>query len=258
MFDKQIGIDPVHNPLGFHYAEDCFGPQPEFRYLCDVRKSLRDPKCQGPEILYTIAMDVGKKKDRILLDKMHLLFGVVTFSAGKLGEEPIRSQGHIHKISPFSGTSTPELYEIWSGKAIIYMQETAQDQPGCCFAVEASPGDQVIVPPGWAHCTISADSEQPLTFGAWCDREYGFEYEDVRFHGGLAYFPILNKKNLIYYEHNDRYAEAPLIVKKPRGYTEFGLIPKFSIYRQFEENTSLFRFIPVPAISESCWIGFIP
>ena len=174
MFDQQIGIDSVHNPLGFHYAEDCFGPQPEIRYLRDVRKSLRDPNCHGPEILYAIAMDVGKKKDRELLVKMHLLFGVVTFLAGKLGDEPIRSQGHIHKISPFSGTSTPELYEIWSGKAIIYMQESAKDQPGRCFAVEAFPGDQVLVPSGWAHCTISADSEQPLTFGAWCDREYGF------------------------------------------------------------------------------------
>ena len=33
----------------------------------------------------------------------------------------------------------------------------------------------VIVPPGWVHATISADPKQPLTFGAWCDRDYGFE-----------------------------------------------------------------------------------
>ena len=65
-------------------------------------------------------MDVGKEEHRALLNKLHLLFGVVTYSAGKLGQEPVRSQGHIHKISPYSGWSTPEIYEIWSGEAIIY------------------------------------------------------------------------------------------------------------------------------------------
>ena len=73
-------------------------------------------------------MDVGKEEHRVLLNKLHLLFGVVTYSAGKLGQEPVRSQGHIHKISPYSGWSTPEIYEIWSGEAIIYMQEYAEDQ----------------------------------------------------------------------------------------------------------------------------------
>lgn len=52
----------------------------------------------------------------------YLLYGAVTYAAGRLGDEPVRSQGHIHTISPHSGWSTTEAYEIWSGKAIIYMQ----------------------------------------------------------------------------------------------------------------------------------------
>lgn len=39
------------------------------------------------------------------------------------------ARGHIHKVSPFSNWSTPEVYEIWSGEAIIYMQEYAGDSP---------------------------------------------------------------------------------------------------------------------------------
>ncbi|NJL73068.1 MAG: hypothetical protein HC888_16720 [Candidatus Competibacteraceae bacterium] len=88
----------------------------------------------------------------------------------------------------------PEVYEIWRGQAVILMQEQCEAQKlatGRCFAVHAGPGQVVIVPPGWAHATISADPEQPLVFGAWCDRAYGFEYEGVRAHGGLAYFPVL-------------------------------------------------------------------
>ena len=115
VFDKGIDITPVQSPMGFTYGAGVFGPEVEIRRLEDIRASLRDPQCKGPEQVYSIAMDVGKEEHRALLNKLHLLFGVVTYSAGKLGQEPVRSQGHIHKISPYSGWSTPEIYEIWSG-----------------------------------------------------------------------------------------------------------------------------------------------
>lgn len=48
------------------------------------------------------------------------------FGDGIVGEEPVRSQGHIHVISPSCNASTCEVYEIWLGEAYIYMQETAR------------------------------------------------------------------------------------------------------------------------------------
>ncbi|VTM23942.1 glucose-6-phosphate isomerase [Raoultella terrigena] len=161
-------------------------------------------------------------QDRDELKKRMLLFGVVTYAAGRLGEEPVRSQGHIHRISQHSGWSPPELYEIWQGKAIIYMQERVEDDPGRCFAVIAEPGDKVLVPPGWGHATISADPEVPLTFGAWCDREYGFEYDAVRAHKGLAWYPLLQDNHVIW-QHNSRYLPGRLQAITPRRYVEFGL-----------------------------------
>src|SRR6185369_5892883 len=107
-------------------------------------------------------------------------FGVMIFASGRLGTEPVRTQGHVHS------RPTAELYEVWSGRAIVLMQERDQDDPGRCFAAEAGPGEHIVVPPGWAHATISANSKQPLVFGAWCDRNYGFVYDGVRRHGGLA------------------------------------------------------------------------
>ncbi len=40
----------------------------------------------------------------------------------------MRSQGHIHAPSPLNGWSTPEVYEIWRGRACVLMQETADDE----------------------------------------------------------------------------------------------------------------------------------
>lgn len=257
-FYPGFDISPTTNPMGFTYGSNVFGPEVENRSLDSIRKSLRVPECAGPDPVYTIAMDVGKTEHLRLLTQLHLLYGAVTYAAGRLGDEPVRSQGHIHKVSPVSGWSTPEVYEIWSGKAIIYMQETAEDQPGRCFAVIANPGDVVIVPPYWAHATISADAEQPLTFGAWCDREYGFEYDGVRAHKGLAWFPVISPEGEIEWQKNPNYLECELIVKSPEIYSQLGIEPGKSIYEQFEADQEKFLFVPQPQLVKEVWENFVP
>lgn len=257
VFDPGIAVYPIHDPLGFVYGNGVFGPTVENRRLNDIRRSLRDPSCNGPDIVYAIAMDVGKLEHRQLLIARNLLFGLVTYEKGCLGEEPIRSQGHIHAVSSSCGQSTGELYEIWEGSACIYMQEKATDDPGRCFAVMAEPGDLVLVPPGWAHCTISADSKNTLTFGAWCVRDFGFDYTQVRAHGGLAWFPLL-KQDCLIFEKNNAYNTTSCIVKRPRIYEEFHLTPGVPIYKQFEEDPDKFLFIPQPSYASDLWVNFMP
>lgn len=258
VFDLGLDIGLIEEPMGFSYGPGIFGPQVERRKLKDISKSLMDPDCSGPDIVYSIAMDVGKIKHKELLNSMHLLYGVVTYATGKLGIEPIRSQGHIHKVSSFSNWSTPEVYEIWSGEAIIYMQEYAEDNPGRCFAVYANPGDVVIVPPYWAHATISANPDKPLTFGAWCDREYGFVYEGVRKHNGIAWYPVFDELDEIQWLENPAYQPSELICKSPADYLELGIKKDKSIYCTFEEDPETFLFVPSPQIKEEYWRRFIP
>lgn len=257
-YSPGFNIHPTYHPMGFEYGEDCFGPVVENRRLDDIRKSLSDPTCLGPDIVYSIAMDVGKKEHKKTLEELHILFGAVMYAAGRLGKEPVRSQGHIHKISPKSGWSTPEVYEIWNGEAAIYMQETAKDEPGRCFAVYAKPGEVVIVPPGWAHATISVNAETPLVFGAWCDRAYGFEYEEIRQHKGLAWFPIIGEDDKINWIRNDRYHESNLIYKRPNEYPDLGIKKGEPIYTTFEKQPDTFCYVSEPGIKASVWENFEP
>ena len=257
MFDWGLNIASTASPLGFVYGKGVYGPKVEERRLEDIRKSLLDPGCDGPKVVYAIAMDVGKEEHRQVLKERNLLFGVVTYARGQLGLEPIRSQGHIHAVSASCGMSTGELYEIWEGRACIYMQERATDDPGRCFAVLAETGDVVLVPPGWAHCTISADPSSQMTFGAWCVRDYGFDYTGVRAHGGLAFFPIVQGKELAF-QKNPAYRAEGCMVKKPRIYEEFHLRRDTPIYAQFEENPDSFLFIPQPHLAGSRWDNFVP
>lgn len=257
-FDPGFDIRVTEHPMGFVYGTGVFGPEVENRTLNEIRKSLMDPDSTGPEIVYAIAMDVGKSKHRELLKRMHLLYGVVTYAAGKLGKEPIRSQGHIHQVSSFSNWSTPEVYEIWSGEAIIYMQEYAEDNPGRCFAVSAGPGDVVVVPPSWTHATISANPDKPLTFGAWCDREYGFVYEQVRQHKGIAWYPTFDRQNQIQWAANPNYKPSELICKPPSDYFALGIERGQSIYQTFEAHPDTFLFVPSPGLKAECWTHFVP
>ncbi len=254
----KFGLDVYisEHPMGFAYGEEVIGPLPEIRTLEQIRRSLRDPDCSGPEQVYAIAMDVAKQRHLAELKKRMLLFGIVTYAKGQLGQEPIRSQGHVHRISVHSGWSPPELYEIWRGKAIIYMQERVEHEPGRCFAVHAGPGEKVLVPPGWAHATISADPNQPLTFAAWCDREYGFEYDAVREYKGLAWYPLLQGNHIIW-QQNPRYQSGRLHAIGPRQYHEFGLSDA-PLYSQFEACPARFQFISKPGNIAEKWQRFEP
>lgn len=258
MIHPGFDICPTEQPMGFDYGPGVFGPEVELRALNAIRKSLRDPDCEGPDPVYSIAMDVGRSCDREAMLKRNLLYGAVTYAGGRLGREPVRSQGHVHAVSASCGMSTPEVYEIWAGKAVIYMQEHDGDDPGRCFAVEALPGQVVIVPPGWAHATISADPEQPLTFGTWCVRDFGFDYRGVRAHGGLAFFPLLKEDGSFEWLQNDAYASGELTVKAPEPYAQLGLEENVPIYTQFLRDPDRFLFVPQPQRAEKIWQNFLP
>jgi glucose-6-phosphate isomerase len=255
-FDPKLGVRSHADDLTFSYNEGVFGPQPELRRLDSIRRSLRDPSCDGPDPVYSIVMGVGRREHSDELARRMLLFGVVVYAAGQLGEEPVRSQGHIHAVAPHCGWSTPELFEIWEGRAIIYAQESAGDDPGRCVAITAGPGDKVVVPPGWAHAVINADPENHMTFGAWCDRQYGFVYDAIRAHHGLAWFPILDGQQKIHWEANPSYQSSDLSIRGARAYLELGLDPSLPIYEQFAKDPDSVQWVSEPASVARLWPNF--
>lgn len=257
-FDPGLAIQVTDQPLGIAFGHGVFGPTPEARSLDSIRATLLDPGCTGPDPVYLIAMDVGVEAHREEIQRRGLLFGVVVYAAGRLGQEPVRSQGHVHRISRLSGWSPPEIYEIWRGRAFVLMQERVSDDSGRCFAIEAGPGDVVIVPPGWAHATISADAREPLAFGAWCDRDYGFEYDALRARGGPAFFPVLDAGGRLRWRSNPHYQPVHLTIRRPRSYREWGVVPGESIYRTFARDPDAFQWVSDPGRREAAWSAFEP
>ena len=115
IFNPGFALTSENHPMGFTYGACVFGPEVEMRSLDSIRKSLYDPDCDGPDPVYAIAMDVGKVSHKKILEDNHLLYGAVTYAAGKLGKEPVRSQGHIHKNSDMPADGLRRKY-MRSGK----------------------------------------------------------------------------------------------------------------------------------------------
>ncbi len=264
MFNPGIGVRFDSARFAIEYDAGVFGPATEVRTLDSIRTSLSDPTAAGPDKLYAIAMDVGRTEDRELLISSMLLLGVVAYNAGAIGAEPVRSQGHVHVVSRHSGWSPPEVFEIWAGRAIVFMQESAGDDAGRCYAVTAAPGELIIVPPGWPHMVVNADVGRPMVFGAICDRGYeGFDYRAVRAHRGLAFYPVVESKKITW-RRNESYASARLIEKSPETYAELlgppvdtshGPTP---MYRRVVSDPKRFAFVPYPGGAAECWRSFVP
>jgi glucose-6-phosphate isomerase len=257
-FDPGIGVVPVREPLGFRYEPGTFGPQPETRSLDAIRPSLRDPACTGPDPSYAIVMDIGREGIQEELKRKMLLFGAVIYASGKLGEEPVRSQGHLHHISSHSGWSPPEIYEIWDGAAFIFMQERVADDPGRCYAVLAQPGDVVVVPPAWAHAAISADPSDSMALGALCDREYRFDYDAIRKRKGLAWYAIAAPSGEIEWTPNPNYRRTSLDVRRPSDHPELGFVRGYSLYQQAVQDLNRFAWVSNPALCTRAWNRFEP
>jgi glucose-6-phosphate isomerase len=255
--ERGLDLSIDASAMRFEYGAEVFGPLPELRRLDGVRSSLLDPDCKGPDPPYGIVMDVGCEEHRGTLIERHLLFGAVAFAAGLLGREPVRTQGHIHARARHSGWSPPELLEIWQGRALVYAQERCGDDPGRCFAVFAEEGEHVIIPPGWAHFVANADPSREMAFLALCDREYGFEYEEVRRRGGLAWFPVWEGETFAW-RANHAYRPSTLRAGRPRECEEFRVRAGVPLYTQFAEDPAALGWVAEPQEMALAWEGFYP
>jgi glucose-6-phosphate isomerase, archaeal len=255
---RSLDVSLKDNELAFAYGPGVIGPAAELRRLDAIRPSLLDPDCSGPDPVYGIAMDVARECDLPILKERMLLYGIVAYAAGRLGDEPPRSQGHVHAVAPHSGWSPPELFEILEGRAIIYAQQSTEDDAGRCVAVVAEKGEKVVIPPSWAHCVINADPTRRMVFGAWCDRQYGFVYDAVRRHGGLAWFPVLTENGEIVWRANPTYQQCNIDVHRARNYPELDLSVDQDIYQQFQNDPDSIMWVSDPACKEVVWADFRP
>jgi glucose-6-phosphate isomerase len=105
---------------------------------------------------------------------------------------------------------------------------------------------------------INADRNKRMAFGAWCDRQYGFDFTGVRAHRGLAWFPVFDAADRIAWKPNRNYNACPLEVRNARTYPELGLDSEQPLYLEFLRDPNSVMFVPEPQRAAACWPSFVP
>ena len=97
-----------------------------------------------------------------------------------------------------------------------------------------------------------------MTFGAWCDREYGFEYDEVRARGGLAYFPLLGEDGALRWETKPALCRAAPRRAARARVPGAGAAAGEPIYRTFARDPDAVQWVSDPARMARLWKGFEP
>jgi glucose-6-phosphate isomerase, archaeal len=248
---RNSGLDLRLNEadLRLDFGPEVLHPAGEIRHLDQVRASLEDPQATGPDHLYTIYMDIARRDDLDALHAQGLLYGAVIYNAGTIGQERLRSQGHIHSEKPGTGLRYSEVYEFWSGQGLIYLQKECAPQVSEAYLIPVNAGDKVVIPYGWVHLVVTL-GEQVVSFGAWCARANQLEYAALRALGGPAYFVQADgslRKNPQY----QRVAELRYL--SPDDLPTLGIPRNRPIYTSWQEQPEIFNFMANPEVTGDLW-----
>jgi glucose-6-phosphate isomerase, archaeal len=248
---EQSGMDLRLRPgtIDLGFGPSVVHPDGERRSLDAVRPMLSDPGASGPDLLYTIYMDIGEAADVPALRQQGLLYGTVVYNQGSVGRERLRSQGHIHSAKAGTRLRYSEVYEFWTGHGFVYLQKECAPHVTRALLVPVGPGDKVIVPLGWVHLVV-AGADDIVSFGAWCARENKLEYSQLRSLGGPAHF-MLSDGTVV---ANPRYEHVPEVeTVAPRDLPLLGLPYDRPIYTSWRRDPALFDFLPRPELVRDAW-----
>ena len=97
------------------------------------------------------------------------------------------------------------------------------------------------MPPACAHAAIIADPANFMALGALCDGEYSFDYDAIRKHRGLAWYPIVTQNGGIA-------TRKPALKYGPGIMQNLGFVQGSSLYEQGVRDLDRFAWVSNPAL----------
>lgn len=151
---------------------------PDIRHLNDARGVLYDQDFakNSPDMdLYFMY--------RGLEQKNNLRYDITLIPSKILGKEFNKTKGHYH-VGKWQ-----ELYIVLEGKAIYLLQKkNEKGEIEDVFAVHASKGECVIMPPSYGHVTINPSETEELKMANWISEDCKSDYSDYEKNAGACYF----------------------------------------------------------------------
>lgn len=134
---------------------------PGARRFVDLQSVVATPDAVAPiagETAYLTYRDVRQSSETGLAQR-GLRYDVTVTLPGSVAGEFVKTAGHYHGLDP-DGVGWPEIYDVLFGSAVFVLQLADGDPSGDPavtrgLAIVASPGDRLIIPPGYGHVTVN-------------------------------------------------------------------------------------------------------
>jgi glucose-6-phosphate isomerase, archaeal len=175
-------------------------PPPRVRTIEEIRNVLMEPACACREPLYFMYRDLSKnREDGQWLRDQGLRYDITVIPARTLCGEYVKTKGHHHPVNG-KGVPYPEIYEVLEGEAHYLLQTRSADD---VRLVQAGPGDQVLIPPGFGHVTINPGGAT-LVMANIVSNLFESDYSVYERLRGAAYFELAGGG----FTRNPRYPDA--------------------------------------------------
>ncbi len=242
-----MGLDLQKNKLVLGEGLKC--EDPRARTLEEMKDVLLDPSARGPPELYFMYRDLHLKEDESLFRANGLRFDATVIISGLVGREYVKTAGHYHPMIPGLGVSYPEIYEVIYGGAVYLLQKirTLADprRVDDLVAIEALPGDKVIIPPNYGHVTINP-YKTPLVMTNVTADNFKSIYDPYRSLRGAASYMVSDDGRPTWIS-NPNYINPPEVRQiRARELREFGLPRSRPLYRALVEDPEAFEFLKKP------------
>jgi len=204
-------------------------PRPRSR----LRSVALDPDACEPadQTQYWMYNGIATTADRARLASTGMRYELTLMFPNALGRERAKTLGHLHSFPPNSALNYPEICEVLHGTAYFVFQtmDTETRTASFCAALEAHPGDKVIIPPNLHHLTINA-GDDPLLFSDVIPLDVKGIYQPLADMRGAAYLYTLDAGWI----RNPFYVSVPEL-EQWAGSRFSESLPDLPLYRLFAE-----------------------
>ena len=232
-------VTGLPSPVGIELQS---GVKPLLRFARDVRTDLEDDRwttdladvAREPETLgkgrampvYTVYRNVqsfGTLSEEV--ERHGLCYTLLAMRGGTLLTTPEygRTRGHTNSVAPGTHIPYPEIHEVLTGDAWLYLQQGATNSPADTVVMPLHSGDKAVVAPGWASVLVNI-GEKPLIVGTWRMADCQTEHDALVALGGMAHYILRSDTGKPFCEANEHYKTVPVprhVV--PREFPDFGL-----------------------------------
>jgi glucose-6-phosphate isomerase len=209
---------------------------PSVRFVEDMKEVVLDREWaekNKAQPLYFMYRDLAENEAEAgKIKAVDLRYDVLDSVPVRLNKEYNKTAGHYHSVTENADFTYPELYELIKGEMYYLMQKVEGDKVVDIYAVRASSGDKVIVPPGYGHFSVFL-SPEGVRESNWTSNSSLSDYSQIKQKQGAAYYALIdeNETDGVRWVKNENYSYVPpLRFLKPTNFNDLGLDKNVNMY----------------------------